>query len=304
MVKKRFFQLRWLSVSALVLLMVQAANAKWNYPPGIEEAETEVYKSADGIDLRLWIFAPDGDRSKSASPAIIFFFGGGWNSGSPEQFVPQATHLKDRGMVAIIADYRVKFRNGVKPWSCVEDAKSAVRWVRQNAERLGIDPDRIVAAGGSAGGHLAAATATLRLFDNPGEDTSISSKPDALVLFNPVLITAPVPDAGDLGEMVQRMTPARLGTEPADLSPYHNLSAELPPTIIFHGTADTTVPFTCAELFTEKAREMGLGCELVSYDGAGHGFFNQGRADNRHYKDTVARMDAFLVSLGYLEPAR
>lgn len=288
----------------LVLLMGSTVSAKRNYPPEIQGARVEVYKSVDGVDLRLWIFAPDGHISEESVPAIIFFFGGGWNSGSPEQFIAQANYLQDRGMVAVLADYRVKFRNKVQARYCVEDAKSALRWVRQNADRLGIDPDRIVAAGGSAGGHLAASTATLPMFDDPDEDTAISSKPNALVLFNPVVITAPVEDAGALEGFGRRMNPNRLGTEPVNLSPFHNMGADLPPTLIFHGTADETVSFLCVELFAKKAREMGRRCELVAYEGAGHGFFNFGRDGNKPFTDTVTRMDAFLVSLGYLKPAR
>ena len=89
----------------------------------------------------------------------MFFFGGAWTQWRPGQFEPQASYLAGRGMVAIRADYRVKNRHRATPADGVEDAKSAIRWVRQNASMLGVDPDRIVAAGGSAGGHLAACTA-------------------------------------------------------------------------------------------------------------------------------------------------
>jgi acetyl esterase/lipase len=104
-----------------------------------------------------------------------------------EQFEPQASHLARRGMVAARADYRVKSRHGVTPKECVEDAKSAVRWMRAKASVLGVDPDRIVAAGGSAGGHLAACAAFAPGLEANEEDARISSKPNALVLFNPVL---------------------------------------------------------------------------------------------------------------------
>jgi acetyl esterase/lipase len=289
---------------SLSLLAASIASGKANYPPEIKGAGIEVYKSVDGCDLRLWIFKPDGLSEENPVPAIIFFFGGGWNGGSPQQFNGQALHLRQRGMVAILADYRVRSRNGVTARYCVEDAKSAVRWVRANANRLGIDPDRIAAGGGSAGGHLAASTATLPLFDNPREDLSVSSKPNALVLFNPVAVTGPVEGIEELEIFMQKHNPGRLGADPASMSPYHQLGADLPPTLIFHGTADKTVPHVAAEIFTKKAVSLGARCELVSYEGAGHGFFNPGRDGNKPFRDTVARMDAFLVSLGYLDPVK
>ena len=135
----------------------------------------------------LIVHYPPGWKDSDKRPAIVFFFGGGWTSGKLEQFEPQASHLARRGMVAARADYRVKSRHGVTPKECVEDAKSAVRWMRANAAKLGVDPDRIVAAGGSAGGHIAACTAFSPGLDAEGEDANVSSKPNALVLFNPVL---------------------------------------------------------------------------------------------------------------------
>ena len=146
-----------------------------------------IYKRTKQADLEIVVHYPPGWKENDKRPAIVFFFGGGWTNGTVKQFEPQATYLASRGMVAARADYRVKSRHGVTPEECVEDAKSAVRWLRQNAAKLGIDPDRIVAAGGSAGGHIAACTALDPGLEAEGEDPKISSKPNALVLFNPVL---------------------------------------------------------------------------------------------------------------------
>ena len=153
-----------------------------------------VYKKARQADLEIVVHVPPGWKETDKRPAIVFFFGGGWENGTIKQFEPQAGHLASRGMVAARADYRVKSRQGVTPKECVEDAKSAVRWMRQNAAKLGIDPNRIVAAGGSAGGHIAACTALTPGLDAEGEDTKISSKPNALVLFNPVLRFDGIPE--------------------------------------------------------------------------------------------------------------
>jgi acetyl esterase/lipase len=97
---------------------------------------------------------------------------------------------------------------------------------------------------------------------------------------------------------------ARLGTQPENLSPFHQVGKGLPPTIIFHGTADALAPHIGAELFTRKAVSMSNRCELVSYEGAGHGFYNRGQAGGKYFKDTMARADAFLISLDYLKPAQ
>jgi acetyl esterase len=274
------------------------------YPPEMPGARSEVYRSVDGTDLKAWIFEPAGHRAADASPGIVFFFGGGWNGGTPGQFRPQATYLAERGMVAVVVDYRVRSRQGTLANVAVSDAKAAIRWLRSQAGRLGIDPDRIAAGGGSAGGHLAAATALLPGHDDTGEPADVSSAPNALVLFNPVLITAAFPGQSDEAAEKLEMLKARLGAEPESMSPYHHVRPGLPPTLIFHGRDDATVPYRHAELFTEAMTAAGNRCELVGYPNQGHGFFNAHRSDNSAYQDTVRRMDEFLVSLGWLTAAR
>ena len=109
------------------------------------------------VGLRLHVFKPDGHKETDSRPAIVFFFGGGWVGGTPTQFYQQARFLADRGMVAISAEYRV----GISPFHCVEDGKSAIRFVKEQASSLGVDPDRVIASGGSAGGHVAACTGVI-----------------------------------------------------------------------------------------------------------------------------------------------
>ncbi len=277
------------------------AKGQAAYPPHIDGAKEITYKTVDGCKLSLWIFTPAKHKSTNSAAAIVFFFGGGWNAGSPAQFVKHCEYLSARGMVAIVADYRVKSRHSVTAKVCVSDAKSAIRWVRENASELGIDGNRIAAGGGSAGGHLAAACATLPKFDEEDENKSISSKPNALVLFNPALVLAPI-DGGEKESNKQMAgLEKRMGTKPENMSPYHNMHGKLPPTIIFHGTADTIVPFKSVELFTERMYEFGNECTLLGYQGEPHGFFNYGKKSNAVFVDTVHKMDKFLVSLGYLK---
>jgi len=290
-----------LLAAALIVLTAPVQAQKPAYPPEMPDARAEVYRSIDGIDLEAWFFEPTGHRAEDRRPAIVFFFGGGWNGGSPGQFGPQASYLAERGMVAIAVDYRVRSRQGTLANVAVSDAKAAIRWVRTHAGRLGVDPNRIAAAGGSAGGHLAAATATLPGHDVAGAGADVSSAPNALVLFNPVLITAPLP--GQSEEQAEKLENLRrrLGAEPESMSPYHHVRPELPPTLILHGENDKTVPYQQVELFAEAMIATGNSCDLVGYPNQGHGFFNAHRSDNSAYPDTVRRMDDFLVSLGWLK---
>ena len=288
------------------LLLVLAAASAWGqeragYPPRMEGARVEVYKTAAGVSLNAYIFEPAGHKSSDRRPAIVFFFGGGWRSGSPQQFEQQSRYLASRGMVAVAADYRVASRHSVKAVDCVRDAKSAIRWVRANAARLGIDPKRIAAGGGSAGGHLAAAAGVIEGLDEPGENSGVSSRPDAMVLFNPAVVLAPV--AGlDPRRDISGLEES-LGIEPRALSPYHHVRQGAPPAIIFHGKADTTVPYATVELFAKKMTELGNRCELVGFAGQTHGFFNFGRGGGKAYRETLRKTDEFLASLGYLKGA-
>lgn len=270
-----------------------------SYPPELAGATVETYKKIDDVEMKLWIFKPKGHKATDERPAAIFFFGGGWRNGSPQQFEQHCRYLAKRGMVAITADYRVSSRHGVKARACVEDGKSAVRWVRENATKLGVDPNRIVAGGGSAGGHVAACTGVLRGFEIG--NTRISSKPNALVLFNPALVLAENPGF-KLKQKLAATLNERMGVDAAKLSPWHHVNGGEPPTIIFHGRADETVPYKSADMFAQRMKKNGSHCVLKGYAGQGHGFFNYGRNKNEMYKRTVREMDNFLVSLKYIDP--
>lgn len=276
-------------------------RATQNYPPQMDGAKTEVYKTIGDTKLQVYIFNPDHHQASDARPAMVFFFGGGWRTGSPKQFEQQCRYFAARGMVAIAADYRVASRHNTKAVQCVADGKSAIRWVRSNAKRLGIDPDRIVAGGGSAGGHVAACTAVLEEFDEATEDGTISSAPNAAILFNPAVVLARVPGQAGWDEDRINTLQDRMGVEPARLSPFHQVSKGLPPMLIFHGKADTTVPYATAEAFAQAMTKAGNRCELSGFEGQPHGFFNFGRGGNQHFVETVRQADVFLHSLGYLK---
>lgn len=246
-----------------------------------------LYKKIDSTHLFLEIHTPVKMDLNKKYPAIIFFFGGGWKGGNREHFLPHAQYFAKRGIVCFLADYRTETKNGTTPFESLKDAKSAIRYVRKHANEFGIDPNKIIASGGSAGGHLAAAAALTKKYDAPTDDQSISCVPNALVLFNPVIDNGP----GGYGY-------ERVGDAYKDFSPLHNIKKEAPPTILFLGTQDKLVPVTTVEYYKMVMEKVGSRCELKIYDGEGHGFFNYPNLEN--YKNTIAEADQFLQSLGYL----
>ena len=254
-------------------------------------ATAEVYKQASGSDLWIYRFDPPNyDAKQDKRRAVVFFFGGGWNGGKVTQFEQHAKHLAARGMVGFVADYRVQSRQQTTPRDAVADAKSAVRWIRKNSQRLGIDANQIAAGGGSAGGHLAAATGMCDTLDDPSEtDSPVSSKPNALLLFNPVYDNGPNYYGHD---RVKPWFPA--------ISPAHNITADDPPTITFLGSKDHLIKVATGEKFDEALRAVGVKSELHVYEGQGHGFFNQSKSPES-FIDTILKMDEFLVSLGWLD---
>jgi acetyl esterase len=248
------------------------------------------YKTIGDVKLSLHIFEPQGHKKTDKRPTIVFFFGGGWNGGSPSQFYPHSAYLASRGMVGISAEYRTKSKNGTPPYDCVRDGKSAIRYVRSHAKELGIDPDKLAAGGGSAGGHVAATTGTLKAFDQEGEDTSVSCIPNAMVLFNPVY------DNGPKG-----YGHSRVKDQWEKFSPMHNIAKGIPPTIVFLGTKDSLIPVATAEKFKEKMKAVGARSDLHLYEGQPHGFFNQSKSGGVYFVKTVTEMDKFLASLGFLK---
>lgn len=269
----------------LASLGVKKATAD-QFKPG----RVVVYKKVGEVELKLNIFEPTSG-AKRDRPAIVFFFGGGWVGGSPSQFFPHCDHLSQLGFVAMSAEYRIKNKHKTTPYECVKDGKSAIRWVRSHADELGIDPNKVVAGGGSAGGHVAAATATVPGLDEDGEDQSVSCRPNALVLFNPVYDNGP--DGWGHAKVKDRYK---------EISPMHNIGKHTAPAIVFLGTKDKLIPVKTAETFRDKMKAIGIRSELKLYEGQGHGFFNLSKGDGSNYRQTLVEMDQFLASIGFIKP--
>lgn len=247
-----------------------------------------VYKTVGDVELKLHVFLPPDYEKTDSRPAIVFFFGGGWKGGTPKQFYPHSAYFASRGMVAMSAEYRVSGKHKTTPAECVKDGKSAMRYVRAHAKELGIDPERIVAGGGSAGGHVAAAAATVDGFNQEGEDTSVTPVPAALVLFNPVFNNGP----GGYGH-------ARVKDYWKAISPRHNLDQTTPPTVVFFGDKDHLVPPEQAKDYQQAMADLGTRCDLYLFEGQKHGFFNY--ANQKAFIATTMQADRFLASLGLLE---
>ncbi|MEI8313874.1 MAG: alpha/beta hydrolase [Verrucomicrobiota bacterium] len=248
--------------------------------------EQITYKSVGAVELKLHLFRPAATAAGLRS-AIVFFFGGGWTTGSPGTFYPHCRHLAELGMVAVAAEYRVRDRHGTSAFECVADGKSAVRWLRAHAAEFGIDPHRIAAGGGSAGGHVAACAATI----TGGEDETgfVSSQPDALVLFNPAV------------DATLAMFADRFAGRATEISPVHHVRPGQSPTIIFHGTEDKIVPYENVERFTRLMTAAGNRCELVPFPGKEHGFYHYGDGTGSEpYHSTIAATDQFLSALGFI----
>ncbi len=250
------------------------------------EFKSQTYKTVGEKKLQIHIHYPPGWKAGDRRPAIIFFFGGGWNSGTPDQFLVQAEYFASRGLVAARADYRVKSRDKVTPDKCVEDARSAVRWMRKNSKRLGIDPKKLITSGGSAGGHLAACMMIAKSVDADGDDLSISTIPQAMVLFNPVLNFGHEGMIGRLGDNKQLA---------GRISPTQHISKKAPPALIMFGTEDRLKIH--GDEYWKKAEGLGVRAEKYIAEGQGHGFFNRSPWRER----TLIAADKFLASLGFLK---
>ncbi len=250
--------------------------------------ELLLYKTVDTTQLFIEVRCPEQMSPSKEYPALVFFFGGGWVSGSRAQFEHQADYFAKRGMVCFLVDYRTRNEHKTSPFESLKDAKSAVRYLRAYADELHIDPDKIIASGGSAGAHLAAATALIEGYNEGTDDLDISPVPNALILFNPVIDNGP----GGYGF-------ERIGDQYKDFSPLHNIEAGAPPTLFLLGTKDNLVPVVTAQYYQMVMEKVGSRCDLVLYEDQPHGFFNYPNFD--YYKKTVQASDDFLQSLGYLQ---
>lgn len=270
-----------LALAALLLGIAPCASgAAWLKSFSFKPDLIEVYKQVEEVQLDLHIFYPGSRKPEAPAPAIVMFHGGGFTQGDPGAFYYLCDYLASRGMVAISARYRLGDQ-----LSCLKDAKSAMRYVRLNAARFGIDPRKVAAGGGSAGGHLAAATATSTIINEDTDDLSVPAVPRALVLFNPIL--------GHQGGINGWKPEIR-----RDFRPWMGIHPGMPPTLSLWGENDKFISVELMKEFQKEMTRAGVRCEIEIYPGQEHSFFD----DSREWViTTVSRADSFLASLGFLE---
>jgi len=250
-----------------------------------KNAIVKVYKKIGDVSLDVFIYLPKDFKKTDKRAALAFFHGGGWAIGKPQWGAGQCEHFANKGMVAMSFEYRLIEKHGTTPVECVIDAKSAIRWMRQHAKEYGIDVNRIVASGFSAGGHIAACTVTTDKFNEPFEDQSISSKANALILWvTPVNIEH---DGWVMPKLSDRTTVL-------DCSPNHGIKPGLPPVIMFEGTADEMVPYKYTVEFAEKMKALNNRCDLHLYERQTHLDWS------KNAKDVFQKMDDFLISINFL----
>ncbi|WP_291600603.1 alpha/beta hydrolase [Bacteroides sp.] len=245
-----------------------------------------IYKKTATQELHIEILEPKGKMPKEGFPAVVFFFGGGWKGGETKQFIEQAKHLQNHGILSFLVDYRTQKSAGTSPRESLMDAKSAMRYIKTHAKNLNINPQKIAASGGSAGGHLAAATCYIQSFNDPADNLDVSPKPAALILFNPVI------DNSKDGYGYERVKDYY-----QEFSPIHNIKKPVP-TIFFVGSQDTLISQHIAENYKRKCEELGGRCDLHIYQGRNHGFFNYGKKD---YQSTMNLTMAFLKSVQFIK---
>lgn len=243
------------------------------------------YKEVDGVAREIEVYFPPGhDPSRQKVPGLIFFHGGGWGGGSRDAFKYQCHYFASRGLVAATVTYqlaRKESKDSRKPGESrkrtgVPDAKSAIRWYKQQADELGIDPDRIIAGGGSAGGHICLVATNNPGLNDPQDSKEIDASVAAYILFNPALSKG---DASD-----------------PEIDVIQHLKADFPPAIAFFGSKDKWLEGWNPAY--EKLKSMGNdNVDFQKAEGEGHAFFNyQPWADL-----TLTAADRFLKKLGYLK---
>jgi acetyl esterase len=256
--------------------------------------DIRVYKAVGTTKLTAHIFHPEGAAKDKPAPVIVLFHGGGWSVGSPEWTYGDAQRYASYGAVAVAAEYRLCDQANITPLDSLADARDLVLWLEANSKELGIDPSHLAAYGVSAGGHLAAALATIP--DPEHRNTDLS--PQVMVMISPALALAQ--DGWFKGLLLGKATPE-------SLSPDEHIHSRVPPTIIFHGVADTLVPIDGVRRYCQRAQKYGSDCQVVEYPGVGHLFtrkldnqIDSFDPDPKDVADSIAKGDAFLAAHGFL----
>ncbi len=250
----------------------------------LKAASTYVFSDREGIELLAHVFAPEGPTVPDR-PAVAFFHGGFWDTPMVTQFVPHCHHFASRGAVTVAFEYRVASRHQTGPIEAIDDSRTALLWLHDNAELLGIDPTNIAVAGAAGGAFLA-----LLLAMQKDKQYTPPVRPKALLLFSALLNTTPKSQLSD-------RFPSN--KEAKALSPSTLVRRKLPPMLLMHGKADRVTPYEEASVFRRRMKWRGNRCQLLDFNGAEHSFFNF-NVSHVNFEMTIAAADRFLVEQGVL----
>ncbi len=280
----------------LLMLLAQAAPVIPPMPAGVIH-EAAIEYSNVGQKVMLDVVRP---REPGVRPAVLLIHGGGFRRGNRESYLPLAIQLAERGYVAATASYRLAPRHQYP--AAVEDVKAAVRFLRANAGRFTLDPERICALGGSAGGHLAlmlGLTGGVSSLEGTGPNRDHSSRVQCVVnYYGPTDFTQSYSKSVDAGQVLPLFLGGHLDQNRRihqQASPLNWVTPNAAPTLSIHGTADTYVAYEHSLWITERLIAAGVEAELETISGAGHGF--KGPDADR----ATARAMAFLDR--HLKPA-
>jgi len=255
----------------------------------LRDAQSYIYQSEDGFELIAHCFFPANHDPAEAKPAIVFFHGGLWDVSMTTQFAPHCMHFASRGMVAVAVEYRVASTHHSSPEDAVEDAQMAMLWLKHNHQTLGIDPNRIIAAGAASGAHMAL---SLAMLPEVMEIDGYSPRPLAVIGLSAIVNTT------KKGTEFDRFPDPKKATKN---SPSNNIRKGLCPTLIIHGKSDTIVPHDHAEKFAKMMKRKKNPCEFIDFEAVNHSFFNF-NVSPKHFEITLNSMDSFLVGLNCIEP--
>jgi acetyl esterase/lipase len=262
------------------------------YQDGMKERAghlIKTYKTAGGFDLDIHLFLPGGTRTTGKSPVMVYFSGGSWTKGNPEWAFYNCAEYSKKGWVGVSVEYRLADRQGTTPFEAVQDARSAIRWLRMHASDYNIDTNRIVASGNSAGGHLVLATALADKWNAPTDNLAYGAAPNLL------LVNAGVYDFIEDSNTTWVSNNLKDKNTVKEISPLHLVRKGLPPMILIHGTNDQSVPYSTAQAFAAAAKNAGNEVEFQTLEGAPHHIW----FDRRFSPKATALRLAFLKKYGY-----
>jgi len=265
----------------------------------LEMAQPIVYKPDPGGEaLRIHFYFPKDLKEKPGRSLLLFFPAGAFDRINPIQFAPHALHFVDRGAVCGLVEYRNRATHpAVTPSRALQDGRTAMRFVRHYRDRLHIDPDRIALIGAGAGAVIAGSLALrLDIPDDPGDPeelANLSTRPDAAVLFSPIVEFT----KGSYGwDMCHDPAEARL------VSLARHIRGGSSPMQVFHGTLDRLIPLTTVERFVRKMRKKRNTCEFEPFEGRDNNYYNL-NVDPASYEASLRLVEQFLVGQAFLPEA-